>query len=96
MDLNALQVRPWLHISTASLSSDKQQIGRRRRRTASCAHYAEANKVHFAMEAIMEVTVLQVSPLLHTSTTRFTGPTADDWQIERRRGAIAWSCNVAI
>ena len=63
MDFNALRVRPSLHISTASLSNDEQQIGYRRRRTASCAHYAEANKIHFVMEAIMEVTALQVSPL---------------------------------
>ena len=76
MDFNALRVRPSLHISTASLSSDEQQTGHRRR-TAPCSHYVEANTVHFAMEAIMEVTALQVSPLLHIPTTRFTGPTTD-------------------
>ena len=78
MGFNALRVRHSLHISTASVSSDEQKIGHRRRRIASCAYYAEANKVHFAMEAIMEVTALQVSSLLHKSTTRLTGPTTDD------------------
>ena len=77
MDFNALQVRPSPHISTASLSSNEQQIGHGRR-TASCAHYVEANKIRFTMEAIMEVTVLHVSPLLRKSTVRFTGPITND------------------
>ena len=68
MDSNALWVRPSLHISTASLSSDEQRIRHRRRRTASCAYYVEAKKVRSTMEAIMEVTLLRVSRLLYTST----------------------------
>ena len=67
MDFDASRVRPSLDVSTASLSNDEQQIGYRRRRTASCAHYVEANKVRFTMETIMEVTALQASPLLHTN-----------------------------
>ena len=78
MDFNVLRVRPSPYISTAGLTSDEQRNGHRRRRTTTCAHYVEANKVRFTMEAIMEVTVLQVSPLLHTSAARFTGPTTDD------------------
>ena len=78
MDFNALCVRPSLHIPIASLSSDEQQIGHRRRKTTSRTHYVEANQVHFAMEAIVEVTMLQVSPSLHTSTASFTGPSTGD------------------
>ena len=73
MDFIALPVRPSSHISTASLNNDEQQIGHRRRRTATCTHYVEANKFRFTVEGIMEVTVLQVSPTLYTSATRFTG-----------------------
>ena len=89
VDFNALRVRPLLHISATSLSSDEQQIRHRRRRTASYAHYIEANRVRFTMEAIMQVAVLQVCPLLHTSTACFIGPITDNSQIERRRGAIS-------